>query len=439
MRALLILALPAMLMVFPASSHAKPALTLRLSQTSAGSDADDESFLAEISGNGKYVAFMTEATNLDSATDNNSSSDIFYRRTRTSATNRRISVTNMSELGDGDSRTKAVSHTGRYVLINSRATNFGNLNNNGSNNDVFLIDTKSNQIQQASLGADGAGSDAASAGIDVSDNGRYVLFYSDDDDLVPGDNNGYSDVFLRDLSLGTTTGISLTRSSDYPLGNCYALRNAIAPRASARYILYFCEVLTGVGGNNSGEQVVYRYDRRKNITTLVTVNAAGSPFTGEIYNAHMSADGRFVALSTTSALVEADSDVLLDVYVRDIKKQTTRLAVYGLGKQAANAAVDVYDITPDFKYFLIGSRASNLDALGNSGAIAHLFRYDRKRHRSVRVTRATAGASANGDSEWGAISDNGEFVAFESIANNLVSSDANAVYDIFLRRLKSNP
>ncbi len=412
---------------FVCSAQAKPALTIKVSNgISAGVNAD--SYAPEISGNGRYIIYRSVGSNIVTG-DVLNKTDVFLFRV-IDETTRRISVSTIGAEADNNSYPAAISRTGRYALISSDATNLVSNDTNGAR-DAFLIDTKLDGIQRVSLGNDGSEANSTSTAYDVSDNGRYVLFGSADDDLVDNDNNGFHDVFLRDLQLGTTTLISASRSG-IPTDTCYTRNPAMGSRSSARYIMFFCEHSAGL----NDEATIFRYDRKTGTTVMVSVDSSGNQVNAAIDPAAMSSNGRYVVFTTDAQLVPEDINALRDVYIRDIKKQTTKLAVTGLNGTLPNAEVIFHDMTPDARYLAIVSGATNLDTLANPSAIVHAYRYDRKKKKAVRASLSVDGTSGDIDTYSAVISTSGKRMSFDSGATNLVDNDTNAFDDVFMRTVK---
>lgn len=407
--------------------EAKPALTIKVSN-GIGGGVNSDSYSPEISGNGNYVVYHSLGSNIV-ADDNLGYTDVFLFRVN-GETTKRISVSTAGQEADGQSYPAAISRTGRYALISSDATNLVDGDTNGVR-DAFLIDTKLDGIQRVSLGNDGAQVGNTANGYDVSDNGRYVLFGSADSDLVDNDNNGFHDVFLRDLQLGTTTMISGSRSG-IATDTCYSRNPAFGSRSNARFIMFICEHTAG----SNDEASIFRFDRKNGTTVLVSVDTDGNQVDTAIDPAAMSSNGRYVVFTTTSQLVPEDTNSLKDVYIRDIKKQTTKLAVTGLNKALPNAEVIFHSMTPDARYLAIVSAATNLDNLENPSARTHVYRYDRKKKKAVRASLNVDGISGNGNSYSGVISSSGKRIAFDSASDNLIDSDANFFDDVFMRTVK---
>ncbi len=182
---------------------------VRVSLTSAGGEAHGgASTDPSISGSGRWVAFTSQASDLVPG-DTNGVADIFVRDT-TDRTTTRVSVGNGGGQAEGASSIPSISANGRYVAFLSADDHLaaGSASQNAA--DVYVRDLVDGTTQRVSASSAGEPADADSSQPALSVNGDHVVFTSDADNLVPGDTNGRTDVFLRDLRAGTTTRASVS-------------------------------------------------------------------------------------------------------------------------------------------------------------------------------------------------------------------------------------
>lgn len=170
--------------------------TLRASVASDGSEANGMSGEATMSENGRFVAFVSDATNLV-AGDTNDTVDVFVHDLKTGRTTR-VSVASDGSEADGGSTNATFSTDGRYVAFYSAATNLVADDDNGVE-DVFVHDLKTGATTRVSVGATGDEGNAESTLARVSGNGHAVAFQSEATNLVNADVNGVGDLFVRDL------------------------------------------------------------------------------------------------------------------------------------------------------------------------------------------------------------------------------------------------
>lgn len=161
-----------------------------------GVPANGDSAVPFVSGDGRFVAFLSGASNLVPA-DTNGFTDVFVYD-RMTGTTERVSRGVQGAQANGHSENPKLSHDGRYVLFLSAATNLVDDDTNGAR-DVFLYDRTTATTVRVSVSADGAQANGRSWYASLSDDGRRAVFSSDATDLVPDDANGLTDVFVREL------------------------------------------------------------------------------------------------------------------------------------------------------------------------------------------------------------------------------------------------
>ena len=196
--------------------------TIRVSLADDGSEANGYSYTPSISGDGRFMAFVSDASNLV-ANDANVVSDIFVRDTCVGApsgctpSTRRVSLDNTDGEANDASFLAAISSNSRFAAFTSWATNLVAGDTNGGH-DVFLRDTCigapagcTSSTIRVSVASDGSEADApsggpAAGGASLSADGRFVAFGSRATNLVSGDTNGTFDIFVRDTCLGVPAG-----------------------------------------------------------------------------------------------------------------------------------------------------------------------------------------------------------------------------------------
>jgi pimeloyl-ACP methyl ester carboxylesterase len=192
--------------------------TTRVSVSSSGAQGNSGSFDASISTDGRYVAFSSDASNLVSG-DTNGFEDVFVRDSVANTTTL-LSLSSSGAQGNNRSGQNApsISGDGRYVAFSSSASNLvsGDTNNGG---DIFVRDSVANTTTLVSLSSSGAQGSGGSPSI--SADGRYVAFVSSASNLVSGDTNGTQDIFVRDTIANTTTLVSVSSSGAQGNGTSY--------------------------------------------------------------------------------------------------------------------------------------------------------------------------------------------------------------------------
>lgn len=346
--------------------------TTRVNVDSAGAQANRNSLGASISAGGRFVAFESEATNLV-AGDTNGVRDVFVHDRQTGQTIR-VSVDSAGVQGDGDSRWPSMSADGRSVAFDSEATN-----------------------------------------------------------LVPGDVQGVRDVFVHDLSTGTTTRVSVNTTG--AAGNSESRLPSIS--GTGRYVAFESRATNLVQGDSLGHRDVFVHDRATGKTGRVSVNSLGQEANDPSSLPSISADGRFIAFSSAAGnLVAGDTNGSDDVFVHDQNtRQTGRVSVDSAGAQANGPSTEGC-VSADGRYVAFESAATNLVA-GDTNAVSDVFLYDRQSALTSRISLGAAGAQAGGASFFPSLSADGSFVAFHSLADDLVAGDLNGAADVFVRDVQN--
>jgi Tol biopolymer transport system component len=185
--------------------------TVRISVASDGTEGNDHSGCAAISADGRYVAFKSDADNLVPS-DTNEYTDIFLRDWKYGVTTR-ISVSSSGTAAHWHSDAPSISFNGRYVAFMSQAYDLDPICNYAAWH-VFVRDWLTGQTTCVSLASVGTQPDGNGGSLNpsVSADGRFVAFGSDADNLVPGDSNESRDIFLRDREAAGSVGVTIPTS-----------------------------------------------------------------------------------------------------------------------------------------------------------------------------------------------------------------------------------
>ena len=415
------------------------ATTARVSVSSAGVEGNSSSsnFAPAISLDGRYIAFESLASNLV-AGDTNNAGDIFRRDTQTNTTIRVSVATGGTQATGGSATSPDMSADGRYVAFDSVATNMVAGDTNGRR-DVFVHDaqtTTTTRVSVATGGAEGTGGVQGSGRPTMSPDSRFVTFQSDETNLVASDTNGFFDVFLHDRNTVTTTRESLTGGSAQPNGVSVASRVS----ADGNLVVFLSGATDLVVGDVNGVHEAFIRNRTAATTERVYLRSDGAPLDYEAGNASqpaVSADGRYVAyLSTQTDLVAPDTNLAADVFIRDrVSNTTTRASVTSTGGLPNGANSANVAISGDGRFVGFSTLAALVP--GDTNASTDVYLYDRQGGAVERASLATGGVQVNGTSTELRLNADGRFVAFQSTSTNLVAGDTNASADIFLRDRQS--
>ncbi|MFQ5748483.1 MAG: hypothetical protein ACE5H3_03375 [Planctomycetota bacterium] len=362
--------------------------------------ANQDCELPHVSDNGRFVVYQSESGNL-SPIDDPASSDIFLRDLQAGIT-KRMSLSAGGNIPSGESFFPEISGYGRFVVFATAATNFSPLDND-SLLDVYLRDRDVDgngifdepggvEMVLISVNSRGKKGNSASQRPCISADGRFVAFQSYASNLVPKDDNGFWDLFLRDRD---------------PDGN-------------------------GV------------FDEPGSVRPLVANrNSFGFIGDGISFFPAFSSDGRFVAfLSSSKNLIQSDTNGVHDIFLFDRISGTTILVNRSQdgGQTGRKATFSTLGISPEGRWVAYASGSRDI-VPGDTNRKWDLFLFDRVTEKTVRVDLGPGGVEADGTSGFGYRDSNpnlplglgGRFIAFSSEATNLVPGDTNGLFDIFVR------
>ncbi len=408
--------------------------TTRVSVAPGGLEANSHSGSPALSADGRFVAFQSLASNLV-AGDTNSTWDVFVYD-RLSAATDCVSVDSAGVQGNSTSWEPSISADGRFVAFQSFATNLvaGDTN---ANPDVFVHDRQSGTTERVSVDSAGAEGDSNSGGASISADGRFVAFESFATNLVAGDANGSWDVFVRDRQNGTTEAVSVDPGG--AVGNSGS--DEPSTSADGRFVAFRSFATNLVAGDTNGELDIFVRDRQSGTTERVSVDSAGVEGNSRSQDPWISADGLVVAfLSLATNLVAGDSNAAPDIFVHDSSSGATECASVDSAGTLGNSASGTFGaaLSADGGYVAFWSVATNLVS-GDSNACADIFVHGRQSGSTTRASVDSYGSQANEESQFPSLSGDGRFVAFLSAATFLVLNDTNASADVFLRDQRGPP
>jgi Tol biopolymer transport system component len=434
------IALIAGVMIVPAEGARAAAGDMQLASRASGATGvkgDGHSSEPKLSANGRFVAFATTATNLDPA-DVDAFPDVYVRDLQTGATTL-VSRADGPDGAKGDavSDAPAISADGRYVAFVSEATNLSAAKTDGAVPDVFLRDLQQNATTLVSRAGDGAVGNGGSGSPAISADGRVVAFESDATNLASGDADAFTDIFARDVLAGTTVLVSGPGAaprrgrSNQPSISADGTTVAFSSTVTA---------LHPDDGDPPGAPLsdVFTRDLRTGALALVSRSdgAAGDKGNDASDSPAVSGDGGRVAFASSATNLDpADLDNVPDVVVRDLTLNTTAIVSLGDGltggKGDADSSAPAVSQTGRFVVFtsLNGFDAADVDTLPD------VYSRDVAAGRTRLLSRAAGvlGVKGDGASDSPSISTDARFVAFGSAATNLHSDDADAFTDIFVR------
>ena len=272
--------------------------------------------------------------------------------------------------------------------------------------------TAAGKLTRVSVGIGGAEANGGSGGATISANGRLVAFTSAASNLVLGDTNSASDVFVRDLQAGTTERVSVATGGAQGNGDS---GDFYAPSMSAdgRFVTFRSAATNLVKDDTNRYADIFVRDRQKGTTVRVSVSSGGVQANDASFQPVISAAGRFVVFSTpASNLVGKDTNSDFDVFLRDVEAgKTERVSVASGGAQRKGFSTPG-GISSNGRRVIFWSDAPNL-IKGDKNGDFDVFLRDRRTKKTTLVSISSSGAKANASNRGGWISGDGRYVVFE--------------------------
>ncbi len=408
-------------------------VSMNLDGTGAG---NGDSVPGGISTNGQFALFESDANNLV-AQDDNDAGDILVRDLVNNVTVL-VSANTNGAFANGISRSAEMTPDGRYVAFVSSANDLVPEDTNGIA-DVFVRDLQAGTTVLASVGAQSitGGSSELPA---ITPSGRYVAFFSTATNLVPGVNLpptlSLGEIYVRDVLAGTTawasTNSHAAMKATVNYSNAISCNHEISD--DGQFVAFEACPFSFDKTRSWKRGLLLRHNIATGVTDLVNTNvsgiAAGSELTA--HSLSLTPDGRFIAFIANFYNTNGTTTA---VAVWDGQSNTTVVASLDLTQAVrTNTFCDSPALTPDGRFVAFLSNASNLTANASTGI--HLYLRDLQ-----SATTTLLDADTNGDTAplnlktLPQLSDDGNAVAFEAYDENLVPGDNNKAYDVFVRNV----
>ncbi len=416
--------------------------TTRVSTRANGAESASGGDGGRLSPSGAKVAFFTTSDDLDPL-DNNGASDVYVKTIAGGAVTllSRGSLANIG--GSADSflnvGTPQLSADGQSVVFVSAASNLvSGTDANTLFRDVYLRNLTLNtttRISTSDLGIQGNG-DSASVAINSTGATSLIAFSSTSTNLNPADEFTFEQVYLKNPATGAIAPLSVTTAGGFGDGDSYA--PVFSGNGQFVAFITYASNLFADGTPNDADIVVL--DLTTGAIALVSATTAGVQIGGNIQGFSISDDGRYVAFaSDANGLVAGDDNNKQDVFVKYLSTGTlTLVSKDGSGVIGGNDSFDPV-ISGDGRYVAFTSATTTFVA-GDDNNAADVFRSDWAAGANgdiVRVSTQANGEQINGQSGNASIGHDGRFVAFASVASNLANGDANGVADVFVKDVQT--
>lgn len=410
--------------------------TIRASTDEASGEAGSPSSGASVSGDGRFVAFVSHASLVPEDAD--SLPDVYVKDTVT----RRVVLASRADgplgsKGNGSSLGPSISADGRRVAFQSTSTNL-HPQDADAHADIYVrdLDAHATVLVSRADGPAGAKGNGPSTWASMSGDGRHVAFQTQATNLHPEDTDTFFDVFVRTLA---TDGLVLAgRRNDPQPGVPGAREPVFEPSLSfdGSRIAFLCNSVTihPDASTSIGYQAYVR-DLAAGTTTLVSradgpAGAIGNDFTRTV---KISGDGTRVAFVTFAFNVAPLITSVPTVVVRDLPTATNAAAAVSDGVDGLPVAVDFsLSLSGDGRRVAFVSAAPSL-VLGDTNRVKDVFIRDLDASATWRASVRTFGAQGSKASGGPSMSADGRWVAFQSDAPDLVDDDANEQMDVFVR------
>ncbi len=317
--------------------------TSLVSVSSTGVQSNASSIDPAMSYDGRYVVFVSNATNLVSGvTDGNL--HIYLHDMGTGSTSV-VDTAAGGTLGNGQSDYPDVSADGRFVVFQSTASNLVS-GSSGGRSQIYAKDTSTGSIDELSVGSGGSEGNDSSMTPRISCDGGVVAFQSRASNLVSGDTNGYSDVFVDSLGWSGNNLADVTLS-----GNSTSQNPDVS--CNGNVIVYDTNANNIVAGLPSGSQSVLEYNRLSSSTSIASANSSGAAATGISLMPSVSDDGRYVAFlsnATTGLDATRSYDIFgnqQQTYIKDMKTGLTQVLSIDVAGNGTSGSVDALSISSD--------------------------------------------------------------------------------------------
>lgn len=367
-------------------------ITVTLDGQPVGTPTTQYAYRPAVSGDGRYVAFQSRATNLVAGATNGMMG--IYVRDQLAGITSEVSVSSNGDQPNSDSSGASISKDGRYVAFTSTASNLvaGDTN---SASDVFIHDRFLHTTRRVSTSSLGAQSTAGCSLAQLSANADFVLMLCSDGNLVANDTNTWPDLFLKNLNSGEVRLVSL-HSGDGRTYRSHFAGGSVSE--DGRYVVY----------DEIREVEIYLYDTVTQVTTRISKPYDGSMSQTASFHAKISGNGKFIIYtSLNDNIIPSDTNTYADVFVydRDLDR-TSRVSVNDDGSQRPLPAM--YTSINESGRYVAFAAYDDLSGLGQ------MYVRDLEKGRTALLT-GTQTPNTNPDTILPQISADGQYVAYTHI------------------------
>jgi len=340
------------------------------------------------------------------------------------------------EVGNSTSDIPSVSSDGRYVAFQSLATDLVANDTNGAM-DIFVLDRLFQTTQRISVSSSGTEANSGSANSSISPDGRWVVYESDATNLVTGDSNGLTDIFLYDRQTSQTTRVNVATGGAQATGG-----PSTQPHVSnnGEKIVYESLATNLISNDGNNFQDIFMYTLTGATTVRVNVSQVNptTPPNGDSFSPYISAGGQFVTFASVAENLVANDDNDFcgafscgDIFVRNLTAGVTEIvSLRSDGLQGTQSSSEPA-ISSDGRWVVFESDADNLDTVvPDTNFVTDIFLRDRTTNQTRRVSLGPGNTEGLFPHTTPNISDDGNWIAFTT-ASAFVAGDLNGYEDIY--------
>jgi Tol biopolymer transport system component len=413
-----------------AAASEPPTLVSTSPSSHPGASGNRESSAPTVSDDGRYVVFLSAATDLTAALPGEGPN--VYLRDRELGVTTLVSANPDGHAADLCCSAPALSAGGRAVVFLSRARNLVAAGGNGWDQ-VFVRDLDLDVTQLISANTNGAPGAGPCLEARITPNGRFVVFTSAAPDLVPQDGNRSLDVFAHDRVEGTTRLVSVNLDGNAS-GTGASLHPAVTP--DGRFVAFSSTAANLVPNDANTWTDVFVHDLENRVTALVSVDPNGSA-AGSDGECLISDDGRWVVFATLSnGIVADDFDRRPDLFRRDLLNRTTTLITTSSLFNTPGNQVGVFAMSSDGHQVVLQG-ADDVFSPAQPGSQAQLHSWNAESGTTTLITVAFGTSSpASGFSQSPSLSADGRYLTFLSNATNLTADPQPPIHQVYQHDLQ---
>jgi len=341
--------------------------TVKISEGFNGEGTNGNSFAPRLTGDGRYIVFASDASNL-AENDNNNVRDIFVYDTTNKQTEM-ISIAENGDYFDGMSMLPDISADGRYVVFQSLARNWGEDDTNNTW-DALLHDRETKKTITTNVSSEGIESHSGGGIPSISADGLFVCFGSSASNLVSGDTNREYDIFLYDVLNKQTLRVNVasdgTQSSGFIDSDGLKAKGdgrLCSLSGDGRYIAFQSQANNLVPNDLNENNDVFVHDRILQITERVSLTSTGEEGDGHSGISSISSNGRYIAFQSNSSNFSDNSKQDHNQFIKDRELGTIKLATYATDGTTRVSSGFIYmqsTISGDGQHLVFRSGEGNL-------------------------------------------------------------------------------